>query len=272
MAYFINNNNQWVEPKQVLVNEQGNWTPVKSIYINTGTAWSKVYPASGSTSYSTPGFYRFTVPNGIYNLNVSYPTTSSLVTSEVSVIPGQQLFVNVGTFGSGSQLGTLQMPAYEVDVFDIITQVNDSLIVQLGVTTSSNSVQTFIGSSGSSPVGLLGQALDQSQSNSNNDALMAAASTAGFFVSMIYDSLGGREAYNSTIELQAVPQSTVIYDVNLYVKYAKGPSDGCSVLQQPTADNSYVGGFIFSDPAADPHQCNGKLSLQQIVGISITWG
>ena len=273
MSYLINSDGTWVEPKQIFVNNDGNWTPVKSVYVTTATGWTKVFPASSSTVYSTPGYYTFTVPNGIYSLNVSYPTTSTVANSTIAVTPGQKLIVNIGNVGSGSSVGSLQLPKYEHEVFDILTTVNDSLIVQLGVTTtSSNTVISFTGSSGTPGMyGILGQLLNLTQSDDDNTALMAAAAAAGFYLVLAYDSLGGRKAYNSTVSLGAVPQSTVLYDLNLYVEFVQGPSQGCSVLQHPSAANNYVGGFIFSDPAADPHQCNGKLILQQVVGVSINW-
>lgn len=271
MAYLINSNNQWVEPKQIFVNDQGNWTPVKGVHVHTTSSWSRVYPSSGSVTYSAIGNYRFTIPNGVYSLNVSYPTTASITTSTLSVTPGQQLLVNIGNFGSGSIVGSLQIPAYTAEVFDILTTVNDSLIVQLGVTTSSNTITSFTGSSGTpGQYGILGQLFELDQSNDANSALMAAASTAGFYLVLAYDSLKG-QAYNSTVVLGAVPQSTVLYDLNLAVKFVQGPSQGCSVLQQPNSLNGYVGGFIFSDPAADPHQCNAKLVLQQLAGVHLSW-
>lgn len=272
MASFnINQNTNWVQPKQIYINTNTVWTPVKALHINKSGTWHKVYPDSGTLNYTQPGNYFFTVPSGIYRLSVTYPTTATMVTTAIDVTPGQLLPVNIGTFGATSKIGQLQAPAYDIDIFDILTEVNDSLIVQLGVTTSTTTVQSFTGSSGPAN-SILGQLLDTDQSDPDNQALETAAGVAGFYVSLAYDSLGGRQAYHSTISLHSVPISTVVNDLSLYVIACTGPSAGCSILQNPAASNSYVGGFVFSDPAADPHQCNAKIGLRQIVNLSLAWG
>ena len=272
MASFnINQNTDWVQPKQIYINTNTVWTPVKALHINKSGTWHKVYPDSGTLNYTQPGNYFFTVPSGIYRLSVTYPTTATMVTTAIDVTPGQLLPVNIGNFGATSKIGQLQAPAYDIDIFDIATTVNDSLIVQVGVTTSTTTVQTYNGSSGAS-AGILGQILDQSSSSSINDAMIADAASKGFFVSLGYDNKDGHNPYSSTIQIQQTPISTIDNSLNLYVRAVQGPSGGCTILQHPAASNSYVGAFVFSDPAADPHLCNGRVGLQQIVNLSLSWG
>lgn len=64
------NNGTWTPSKQIFVNRSGSWSTVKRIWVNQSGSWTQVYPASsGSVSYTTPGTYTFTVPDGIYSLS-----------------------------------------------------------------------------------------------------------------------------------------------------------------------------------------------------------
>lgn len=56
--------------KEVFVKDAGSWKTVKEVWVKESGTWTKAFPESnGTQTYSTPGTYSFTVPNGIYTLS-----------------------------------------------------------------------------------------------------------------------------------------------------------------------------------------------------------
>jgi hypothetical protein len=116
--------------KEVFVKDADVWKTVKEVYVNVSGTWTKAFPEStGTQSYSTPGVYDFTVPNGVYLLyNVivvggggggggsvhsgdSHGAANGgsggyYSGQSVSVTPGQVYTIVVGSGGEGVSSGT----------------------------------------------------------------------------------------------------------------------------------------------------------------------
>lgn len=115
-------NRQSVAWQQLLVphvHDAGTWKQIRAIHTKNGGQWKKVWPSNGKAEYTVPGVYDFTVPPGIYSLNIVVAGAGGgggggvgsvagngggageTATRTVSVVPGQVLSVFVGAGGHG---------------------------------------------------------------------------------------------------------------------------------------------------------------------------
>lgn len=124
---FIKENGTWREVLAQYAKDRGVWRPIRKVWIKDNGVWRQVFGNSGSITQLTPGTYSFTVPAGVYSINVtacggggsggsgdggannSGPGWggggSNLISSVLSVTPGQVLTLVVGAGGLGSYGG-----------------------------------------------------------------------------------------------------------------------------------------------------------------------
>jgi len=125
-------------PAKTYVKVAGNWEPVKviaprdattrrlskSVWIKDGGSWRLVYGGnSGTSNYTTPGTYSFTVPDGVHSITVAGcggggaggsgdggqnndgpgfgGGGSNIISQTYSVVPGTVLSISVGEGGTG---------------------------------------------------------------------------------------------------------------------------------------------------------------------------
>ena len=86
------------------------WRLVRKIFVNQSGTWTQTYPTPGTQVLSS-GSGTFTVPQGIYQLTVSYPTDSGIVTVPYTASPKQAISYSIGSVGSVSTFGTITVPA-----------------------------------------------------------------------------------------------------------------------------------------------------------------
>lgn len=68
----VKNSGSWSAAKQIFVHDSGTWKTVKGIWVSQSGSWVKAFPAAPQTiTYTTPGTYTYTVPNGIYLITAS---------------------------------------------------------------------------------------------------------------------------------------------------------------------------------------------------------
>lgn len=123
MSLQVYDGGVWREPLEVFAYDGGSWRTIREIHIYEAGNWKKIFPSSGSQAFSSTGTTSFTVPAGVYSLNVSvygagggggsqwfcgdanggsgggsggYRTSQTL-----SVTPGQSISVTVGAGGTG---------------------------------------------------------------------------------------------------------------------------------------------------------------------------
>lgn len=119
----------WTRFKAVYCRDAGIWRPIKSIYRMQSGSWVRIWGGNtGTVSWTTPGTYSITIPDGVYSItitacggaggggggdwgsNYNYPGGAggggaNLITQTRSVIPGTVLTVVVGNAGAGGPLG-----------------------------------------------------------------------------------------------------------------------------------------------------------------------
>ena len=128
-----------------LANVTGNYTPIKF-----SDFYFKYVPTTAS-KFLVPGNYTFTVPPNVTQITVSYQTTTGYVSTNANVTPGQVIPVTIGSSGSSGRFGTINIPAYDINIVNWSGGIDDQFGVELGVTAQSYSVylSTMRGGSGS---------------------------------------------------------------------------------------------------------------------------
>ncbi len=62
----------WKAAKEIFVRDAGTWKTVREVWIKDAGVWKQAFPeSSGTQTYTTPGTYNWTVPNGIYSITVN---------------------------------------------------------------------------------------------------------------------------------------------------------------------------------------------------------
>lgn len=69
MSLNVKDAGTWKEVLEVYVKDSGTWKACKDVYVNDSGTWKSVLYQAGSSSYSTPGTYSWTVPAGVYAIS-----------------------------------------------------------------------------------------------------------------------------------------------------------------------------------------------------------
>lgn len=120
---YVKQGSQWVEIQQPFVNTNGTWSRVNKGYVKRNGSWQQFFPSTGTETETAPGNYSWTVPPGIYSLNVNVVGGGGggggstevgngagggggggggVRTQTISVTPGQVLQIRVGAGGAGA--------------------------------------------------------------------------------------------------------------------------------------------------------------------------
>jgi hypothetical protein len=260
-------NNGWVEPTQIQAYQNG-WQPVKGLWIyNNG--WTKLYPASGSQVFTSSG--TFTVPNGVYSLNVSYPTPSGAVDNTVAVTPGQSIPVTIngvryqdngtsqaptatGSDGTSSFGSLVNAPYFDAQVFYWGGGIDAYIDMSVEVATS------------------LGLGYSGSGQNSN---LNDAATASGITFSTISAGNNGN-IYSTSVQINTVKTELLYGTTQAYVSSGwYGAYDpyggGGAILGQPSSGNGWIMHVYGVDGPDAVHGRSFAMNLQQAVPFTVSW-
>ena len=206
--------------------------------------------------YSLPSISgeAWTVPAGVKQLTVNYPTPNGIATKLFPVTAGETIIVTLGDFGIDSTIkgtaGTLTLPAYDKQVFTYNGNV-DHIIAQ-NVQVVAPTTTSYSGSG-------------------SNTTLESGAAAAGITYSVTYEGWHGD--LGASITITPALQSTVLQPVQVYVKNGSGrqyPS-AHTYQQQPSVDN----GYIMNDYQGDYYGGEGGYSwetwMYQQGYVSITY-
>jgi hypothetical protein len=239
-------NNGWVEPTQIKAYQNG-WQPVKGLWIyNNG--WQKLYPASGSQAFGTVGTGTFTVPNGIYSLNLSYPTTSSgIVSQSVVVYPGQSIDYTVGDYGADGAFGTISIPAFSITTIESgYAGVDSTWHTQFSVATPTAIRVEFNGTVATTTA--------------------QVADAGGYWVE---SNIANHGDLGASGVLNTVPNSVMLGNIQL-VFGGDGPS-GVSGPSYDAGTDMWLADLEIDDPSYDQNPHNYSLTMQMQVPIILSW-
>jgi len=241
----VYNNSSWVEPSQIHAYQNG-WQPVKGLWIyNNG--WTKLYPASGTQQFTAAGSGTFTVPNGIYTLTISYPTTSAIVNTTLAVTPGQSISYTVGNYGEAGSFGSITIPAFSTTTIGgAYVGVDSTWHATFSVATPTAISVGFNGGAGA-----------------NYNTVSAAG---GYWQE---SNIGNHGDLGASGTLYTVPNSVMVGPCRLNPS-GTGPF-GVGVPYYDSNLNMWIGDLEVDDPANDQHPHNYSLNMTMLVPISIAW-
>ena len=226
----------------------GAWQPIKKIWFKDSGTWRQVFGNTGSEVFTTVGSTSWTVPPGVYSVSVTYPSTTGLVTSSLSVTPGSAISISIGDYGASSTFASVTMPAYDQAVFAWQGNVDAQLTQQVQVAT--NTATSYSGSGG-------------------NSTITNGAAANGIYYNVSYEGWHGDLGMGA--QMTPVLISTLLTTFECYYSYHSGREANNYIDTQPTAANSYQLGVSQYDGNRSEGYYQNTLNIRQKGYFSITY-
>ena len=251
----------WKYPEKVYVKQNDRWKSAREVWVKEGDEWKISWPNNtGTITYTEPTFGVFQVPDGVYNIEVYWPTSSTYISSaSLAVIPGSQISYQIGGYGETSNFGGISTGKFDKEVVKFRGNVDDIFYQTVSVAVVSSSTY----SNYNDETGL-------DRNTLSNNALAAGINYVENVETKHGDLLANISLTPVKIdELLPVDFKVTFSEVNVVVM------GGTSVIaQQPTISNSYNAVIFTNDPSGVPQESLHyyTLNLQQQTPISIKWG
>lgn len=257
---LVKKDSGWKYPKEIYVKQNDRWKSAKEVWVKEGDDWKIAWPNNtGTITYTEATFGTFQVPDGIYNIEVYWPTSSTYISSAtLAVTPGSQISYQIGAYGEASNFGGIATSKFNKEVMRFRGNVDDTLKQTFSIATAVRSVY----SNYNDDTGLGGGALTSN----------AAAVGINYVESMEtkHGDLPANISLTPVVISDLLPGPFKI--IFSEVSYSGGGTS--SIAQQPTVSNSYNTIIFTTDPSAAPNESIHyyTLNLQQQTPVSIKWG
>jgi len=257
---YVHSAGQWHLVNNAYAHTAGQWHLVNNAYVHYNGSWHLAKSAGSNLDeiYDNPGAYTYVVPDGVYNVQVQYPTPSGKQSLNLyKVIPGQEIKVNVGIYASTSSIvvntSTYVLPAFDTLVATINTEIPSQLDVEFSAATPT------------------GAAVSISSTNAGAKDIAAAS---GAIYNVLYYSTYQDQTYNATINLTPVKSELINWPNARIVRTAWSGRNRVSTtipLDLKTG-NFYTAGFTQNDdgPGSGSAPYSFVFNVQQILKIVIT--
>ena len=252
----------WTYPESVYVKQNDRWKSVREVWVKEGDEWKVSWPNNtGTLTYSEPSFGVFQVPDGVYSIEIYWPTSSTYISSStLAVTPGSQISYRIGEPGESSDFGGVSTTKVNREVARFRGVVDHTLTQKFTVVSTSTSTYSNYEDS----VGL--DATD----------LAAAVLAQGLYYEESNETLQGDKLTNISLTPMLIDNILPSVDYRVEITETNFAGGGTSiVMQQPTSGNSYVAGVNTGDPVGTYSDNNVHyfiLNFQQVTPISIKWG
>jgi len=177
---YIHNAGRWHLVDNTYAHHSGQWHLVQNAYVHHDGQWHLTHSTGSNLDqeYSSPGDFVYTVPDGVYNVQLTYPTPTGMKTFGIpNVTPGQEIPIKVGEYGSTSSVtvntSTYVLPAFDVPVLGLVTLIDGWLYVEFSAAT---------------PTGVSATTTD-----GTNDSASTAATAAGALYTVEYEGYQGTQ-------------------------------------------------------------------------------
>lgn len=254
---LVYQNGDWNIVKNSYVHSNGDWNIINNTYVRNNGGWSLITsPDNNSDSFDYPGSYTFTVPAGVHNLQVSWPTTATVKTATYEVYPGQQIPVNIGAYGTTSTYtigtDTYVLEAFDYPILQTASEVDRYLGIEYAVSTPTPAYYTA--------------------TSTSNPTIATNAKAAGCLWNIITPDSG---VFNSTVVLSPVLTEVITNPNGCQVIFNNynGRDPNKYVLPVTRKGDSYVSQFYQNDnPEGGSFTYTFDINLQQIVNVGFRWG
>jgi hypothetical protein len=257
---YVHSAGQWHLINNAYAHTAGQWHLVNNAYVHYNGGWhlTKSTGSNLDKTYDSPGTYTYTVPEGVYNIQVQYPTPSGKQSLNVyKVIPGQEIKVNIGQYASTSSIvvstSTYVLPAFDTLVATINTEIPSQLDVEFSAATPT------------------GTAVSISSTNAEAKDIAAAS---GAIYNVLYYSTFQDQNFNASINLTPVKSELINWPNARIVRTAWSGRNRVSTtipLDLKTG-NFYTAGFTQNDdnPGLGSAPYSFVFNIQQILKVLIT--
>jgi hypothetical protein len=258
---LVNNTGTWAYPEEVYVKQNNRWKSAREVWIKEGDEWKISWPNNtGTITYTEATFGVFQVPDGIYNIEVYWPTSSTYISSAtLAVTPGSQISYQIGAYGDSSNFGGITTSRFNKEVAKFRGVVDHTLRQEFTVMVASSSTYSNYNDANGLDAGTLeSNALAQSlYYNESNETKQGDKDANMSLTPVVLDDV--------------LPGDYKI--VFTEVNFAGGGTS--SIAQQPAPSNNYRAIVDTYDPtgaAGDNNVHYYTLNLQQQTPVSIKWG
>ena len=256
---YVHNAGQWHLVDNTYAHHSGQWHLVQNAYVHHNGQWHLTQTAGSNLDqvYDTPGDFTYKVPDGVYNIELSYTTPTGPSTFKISnVSPGQEIPITIGEYGTTSSVrvnssSIYTLPAFDVPVLSLVTSIDGWLYIEFSATSPTGTPATVSGS--------------------NNVAASAAATAAGALYTIEYEGYQGTGA--ATMSLTPVKTEYITNWPNARILQTRwsGRNNLRTSGELTARGNYYTCKFSQND---DPQKGFGSYtlgySLQQILKLVVT--
>lgn len=255
---YVHQAGQWHLTKNTYAHQAGQWHLVKNAYVHHAGQWHLTQSAGSNLDqeFNYAGDFTYTVPDGVYNLQLTYPTPSGMNSFGIqNVTPGQEIAVRIGEYGSTSSVYVSTSTSYTLPAFDTTVITVGSLIDGWLVVDYSAATPTGVGVTNAS----------------TNEGVSTAAAGVGALYKVKYQGYHGD--IGATVTMSPV-KSEVITNwprVRVVEKAWSGRNLTHSYTPLTITDGFYTSEFRQND---DPQGGEGyyafSFNLQQILKLTIS--
>jgi hypothetical protein len=254
---YVHNDGQWHLVNNTYAHNSGQWHLVKNAYVHHDGQWhlTKSLGSNLDQTYETPGDFTYQVPDGVYNVQLTYPTPYGMKTFGIpDVTPGQEIPITIGEYGTTSSVtvssSTYVLPAFDVPVLSLVTAIDGWLNIEFSATSPTGAAAT---------------------SSSDNVAAQAAASSAGAIYNIEFE--GYQQSGSAQMSLTPVKTEYIINWPNARIlEYKWGGRNNLRTAGSLTAKGNYFT-FRFAQND-DPQRGFGSYTyiynLQQILKLTVS--
>jgi hypothetical protein len=254
---YVHSNGGWHLVNNTFAHADGGWHLVKNGYVHSDGQWhlTKSLGSNLDQTYDTPGEFTYKVPDGVYNLKLTYPTPSGLKIFGIpKVTPGQEIPIRIGEYGTTSSVtistSTYVLPAFDVPVLSLVAGVEGWMNVEFSAATPTAAAVS---------------------SDGTNESVAAAAVAAGesYILEYAYYAAG----LPATMNLTPIKSETIINWPNARIHETRwgGRNHNHSTGQLTPKDNSYIVKFQQNDdPEKGWDYYKFGYNIQQILKVTVS--
>jgi len=256
---YVHSDGGWHLVNNTFAHSDGGWHLVKNAYVHSDGGWhlAKSLGSNLDQTYDTPGEFTYKVPDGVYNVQLTYPTPSGMKTFGIpKVTPGQEIPIKIGEYGTTSSVrvsssSTYVLPAFDVPVLGLVTLVDGWLNVEFSAASPTGASATTTGGT--------------------NDSASAVALAAGALYTVEYEGYQG--TLQSSMNLTPIKSEYITNWPRARMLETKwgGRNHTRTTGQLTVKGNYYTYKFGQND---DPDKWSGSYTynynLQQILKLTIS--
>ena len=258
---LVKNGGDWKYPEEIYVKQNNRWKSAREVWVKEGDEWRISWPNNtGTITYTEATFGVFQVPDGVYNIEIYWPTSSTYISSaSLAVIPGSQISYQIGAYGDSSNFGGITTSKLDIEVAKFRGVVDHTLRQQFtAIVSTATTYSNYNDANGLDAATLEANALAQGLTYTESNETKQGDQDANISLTPAVVSA-----------ILPGDYKVVFNEVN----FAGGGTS--SIAQQPAYENTFTVIVDTYDPtgaAGDNNVHYYTLNLKQQTPVAIKWG